>query len=206
MELVKKDTTSKIINVFLRDSVTGQGKTGVPHSAMSGGYTDGNSATVGLSFSAGAIGDAYSPGKWAEQSNGNYKYHSPNGKFDQYGPVRAWFSAPGAIDAKVDFQVVAFDPSDPAWLQLLAGANEIYAGAVEASTTSSTTTAFSTTLTVDETWEGRTLIFTSGQNKRLPVKITAASLVSSELRFTVETHSGGAMPNAPADADTFIIV
>jgi len=61
-------------------------------------------------------------------------------------------------------------------------------------------------LTVDEYFEGRTLIFTSGALKRFPVKITAAALVSSELSFTVEDHGGNAMPATPSDGDTFIIV
>ena len=85
-------------------------------------------------------------------------------------------------------------------------ANQIVSSAVETSTTAATTTTFSTLLTVDEYFEGRTLIFTSGALKRFPVKITAAALVSSELSFTVEDHGGNAMPATPSDGDTFIIV
>lgn len=79
-------------------------------------------------------------------------------------------------------------------------------GAVETGTTAASGTAFSTNWTTDEPVEGRTLVFTSGANEHLAVKITAAALVSGELNFTVETESGGAMPNTPADGDTWEIV
>ena len=77
---------------------------------------------------------------------------------------------------------------------------------VVTTTTLPTTTQFSTSLAADEPFEGRTLVFTSGTNQHLAVKITAAALVSSELSLTVETHDGSAMPIAPANGDTFEVV
>lgn len=79
-------------------------------------------------------------------------------------------------------------------------------GEVDTGTTLPTTSQFSTTATTDEPYEGRTLVFTSGNNQHLAVKITGASLVSSQLSLQVETHDGSAMPSAPADGDTFEVV
>ena len=77
---------------------------------------------------------------------------------------------------------------------------------VVTTTTLPTTTQFSTSLAADEPFEGRTLVFTSGTNQHLAVKITAAALVSSELSLTVETHDGSAMPFAPGNGDTFEVI
>ena len=79
-------------------------------------------------------------------------------------------------------------------------------GEVDTGTTLPTTSQFSTTATTDEPYEGRTLVFTSGNNQHLAVKITGASLVSSQLSLQVETHDGSTMPSAPADGDTFEVV
>ena len=79
-------------------------------------------------------------------------------------------------------------------------------GEVDTGTTLPTTSQFSTTATADEPYEGRTLVFTSGNNQHLAVKITGTSLVSSQLSLEVETHDGSAMPLAPADGDTFEVI
>lgn len=79
-------------------------------------------------------------------------------------------------------------------------------GEVDTGTTLPTTGQFSTTATTDEPYEGRTLVFTSGNNQHLAVKITGTSVVSGQLSLTVETHDGSAMPIAPADGDTFEVI
>lgn len=108
-----KDTTSFIGKVFLRDSTTGLGKTGVSSASMSGDYCkDNNSADVALSFSAGTVGDSYSSGKWAEIGNGYYFYHYPNACWDTYGETGFSFRASGAIDAAPKYRVVAMDSED----------------------------------------------------------------------------------------------
>jgi len=110
---ILKDTTSFIGKVFLRDSTTGLGKTGVAAASMSGDYCkDDNSADVALSFATGSVGDAYSSGKWAEIGNGFYFYHYPNGCWDTFGETGFSFRASGAIDAAPKFRVVAIDPED----------------------------------------------------------------------------------------------
>lgn len=112
MELVKLNTTGRIVDVFMRDSTTGAGKTGLVAGDMSGEFIDSNGAATALSFAPGALGDPYSVGKWAAVGNGAYKYHAPDGMFDQLGRCDALFRAAGSIDKKLEFQVVAFDPND----------------------------------------------------------------------------------------------
>ena len=72
--------------------------------------------------------------------------------------------------------------------------------------TAATTTAFTTEWTAVEPFEGRTVVFTSGSNQHLAVKITAVALDGSNARLTVEMHDGSAMPNIPSDGDTFEVV
>ncbi len=79
-------------------------------------------------------------------------------------------------------------------------------GEVDTSQTFPTTGQFSTTATADEPYEGRTLVFTSGNNQHLAVKVTGTSLVLGQLSLAVETHDGSAMPLAPADGDTFEVI
>ena len=79
-------------------------------------------------------------------------------------------------------------------------------GEVDTGTTLPTTSQFSTTATTDEPYEGRTLVFTSGNNEHLAVKITGTSIVSGQLSLAVETHDGSAMPLPPADGDTFEVI
>lgn len=108
-----KDSTSQILKVFLRDSTTGLGKTGVAAASMSGDYVkDDNAADVALSFATGTVGDAYSSGKWAEIGNGYYFYHFPTASWTAYGETGFSFRASGAIDAAPKFRVVAFDTED----------------------------------------------------------------------------------------------
>lgn len=79
-------------------------------------------------------------------------------------------------------------------------------GEVDTSLTAATTSGFSTTDTSVEPYEGRTLVFTSGVNKHLAVKITGTSSVSGQMSIAVETHDGSVMPSAPSDGDTFEVV
>lgn len=110
---ILKDTASFIGKVFLRDSTTGQGKTGVVAASMSGDYCkDDNSADVALSFAAGSVGDVYSSGKWAEIGNGFYYYHFPDACWTAYGETGFSFRASGAIDAAPKFRVVALNNED----------------------------------------------------------------------------------------------
>lgn len=79
-------------------------------------------------------------------------------------------------------------------------------GEVDTGTTLPTTSQFSTTATSVEPYEGRTLVFTSGANEHLAVKITGTSNVSGQMSIEVETHDGSVMPSAPSDGDTFEVI
>ena len=207
MEIVLKNNASKIISVFLRDSSTGAGKTGVLAADMSGEYTDdSNAAATSLSFATGSVGDAYSVGKWAEVGNGEYYYHAPNAMFDAFGKLIAKFRATGVVDAKKEFQVVAFDPYNVAFEQLLKSAGQIISGTVDTvtNTHTPTTTEFQaddiTEATTDH-YKSRIVIFTSGALSGQAAAITSYSQVGGIGQFTVT-----AMTEAPANDDTFIIV
>jgi len=72
--------------------------------------------------------------------------------------------------------------------------------------TSPSTTEFTTEFTNVEPYVGRTLIFTSGVNQHLAVKIIDTTLDSSNARFTVELHNEDPMPLAPSAGDSFEVV
>lgn len=77
-----KDVTSVIIQVMLRDSTTGMGKTGVTYSALTASYCRPGGTRTAITPAAGAPGDAYSSGKFAEVDSTNmpglYQFHVPN--------------------------------------------------------------------------------------------------------------------------------
>lgn len=110
-ELVLQNTTSKIIAVFIHDSTTGLGKTGVAAASMAGQLVKGNAAGSSLSFSSGSVGDSYSSGKWAEIGNGAYYYHAPNGTFADLGMASLQFQTSGGIIVPIRYQIVAFNPN-----------------------------------------------------------------------------------------------
>jgi hypothetical protein len=72
--------------------------------------------------------------------------------------------------------------------------------------TAPTTTQFTTEFTSVEPYLGRTLIFTSGINEHLAVKIMDTAADSSNVRFTVELHDQEPMPSAPNAGDSFEVV
>ena len=79
---IKKDTTSKIVEVVIRDSSTGNGKTGVAHTDVTASYVREGGSRTAISLAAGTAGDAYSSGKWCEVDSTNcrglYQLHIPN--------------------------------------------------------------------------------------------------------------------------------
>jgi len=77
-----KDTTSKILEVCLRDSSTGAGKTGLAFGDVTASYCREGGTRVAITLASGTAGDAYSSGKWAEvdatNQAGLYQLHIPN--------------------------------------------------------------------------------------------------------------------------------
>lgn len=111
-----KDTASRIVHLFVRDSTTGLGKTALAHGDVTIYRTKQNTAAVQITTAAGSVGDAYSSGKWAEVSatnaKGKYLFHEPDNLFDTLGPVSYQVVATGAIDVEVSYEVVEIDRAD----------------------------------------------------------------------------------------------
>lgn len=197
---ILKDTTSFIGKVFLRDSTTGNGKTGVAAASMSGDYSkDDNSADVALSFSTGAVGDAYSSGKWAEIGNGWYFFHFPDACWTAFGETGFSFRASGAIDATPRYPVVAFDPEDTAWVNLLASAAGIIPGTAQTGTLSTTSMTTDLTGYADDELIGGLVVFTSGTAVGQRSTITDYASTNGQITYD-------AIATAPANNDTFVVV
>lgn len=114
---LKKGTTSKIIEFILRDSTTGQGKTGLATGDMSGAYVREGGTHTSLSFSAGSAGDAYTSGKWAEVDSTNmagvYQFHLPNAVLASGADsVTIRFGASGVIDKIIRISLLDVDLRD----------------------------------------------------------------------------------------------
>lgn len=114
---LKKSTTSKIIEFILRDSTTGQGKTGLASGDMSGAYVREGSTYTSLSFSAGSAGDSYSSGKFAEVDATNmagvYQFHLPNAVLATGADsVTIRFGASGVIDKIIRICLLDVDLRD----------------------------------------------------------------------------------------------
>ena len=56
-------TTSKIIEVMVRDSTTGAGKTGLAFGDVTASYVREGGTRTGISLATGTAGDSYSSGK-----------------------------------------------------------------------------------------------------------------------------------------------
>jgi hypothetical protein len=74
--------TSKIIEVMIRDSTTGGGKTAIAFGAVTASYVREGSTRTAITLAAGTAGAAYSSGKWAEvdatNCKGLYQLHVPD--------------------------------------------------------------------------------------------------------------------------------
>lgn len=114
-ELKPKDSTGLILTVYLRSLTTGQGLTGKTHSDFAGQWNRGNAASSPLSFAAGSVGDPHSSGKIVELGNGRYFWHVPNSLFTSVGQVVATLQVDGAIDVKIEWQVVEVDRESAAF-------------------------------------------------------------------------------------------
>ena len=114
---IKAGTTSKIVEVMLRDSTTGQGKTGLAHGSMTASYVREGGTRVAITLAAGSAGDAYSSGKWAEvdatNQKGIYQLHIPNAALVT-GVESVTFSlqATDVLDKAIVFQLIEVDLRD----------------------------------------------------------------------------------------------
>lgn len=116
-ETIKKDTTSKIVEVTLRDSTSGNGKTGLASGSVTAYYCrEGGTATL-ITLAAGTAGDAYSSGKWAEvdgtNQRGLYQFHIPDAALASgVNAVTITFQASGTIDKSMRISLIGLDVRD----------------------------------------------------------------------------------------------
>ena len=111
-QLLTKDSTSQIIEVMLRDSTTGQGKTGVAHGSVTASYVREGATRTAITLASGTVGDAYSSGKWAEVDATNmpglYQLHIPDGALaTPVNAVTLQLKSSGVIDKA--FRLVLID-------------------------------------------------------------------------------------------------
>lgn len=81
-ESITGGTTSKIIEVMVRDSTTGAGKTALAFGDVTASYCREGSTRTAITLASGTAGDAYSSGKWCEvdatNQKGLYQLHVPD--------------------------------------------------------------------------------------------------------------------------------
>jgi hypothetical protein len=116
-QTILKGTTSKIIEVVLRDSSTGAGKTGVAHGDVTASYVREGATRTAITLVAGTAGDAYSSGKWCEVDSTNcpgiYQLHLPNAALATgVDAVTITLNATGAIDKVVRISLLNVDLRD----------------------------------------------------------------------------------------------
>ncbi len=82
MDIILKGITSKILEVSLRDSSDGSGKTALAFGDVTASYCREGGTRTAIVLAAGSVGDAYSSGKWAEvdatNQAGLYQLHLPD--------------------------------------------------------------------------------------------------------------------------------
>jgi hypothetical protein len=108
---------SKVIEIMLRDSTTGQGKTGLVHDSagMTAYYVrEGGATAVEIVLAHGAAGDAYSSGKLAELDGTNmpgvYQLHVPNAALaTAANACTILVKATGVINSKTRILIIATD-------------------------------------------------------------------------------------------------
>lgn len=103
---IKGGTTSKIVEVTLRDSTTGAGKTGIAHSSVTASYVREGGTRTAITLTSGTVGDAYSSGKWCEVDSTNckgvYQLHLPNAAIATgVAAVTVTLQAAGVIDKQI---------------------------------------------------------------------------------------------------------
>ena len=116
-QTILKGTTSKIIEVVLRDSTTGAGKTGVAHGDVTASYVREGSTRTAITLVAGTAADAYSSGKWCEVDATNcaglYQLHIPNAALASgVDAVTITLASTGVIDKVVRISLLDVDLRD----------------------------------------------------------------------------------------------
>ena len=116
---ILKGTTSKIIEVILRDSSTGAGKTAVASTDVTASFVREGGTRTAITLASGSAGDAYSSGKWCEVDATNcpglYQLHLPNAALSTgVNAVTTTLTATGVIDKVVRISLLDVDLRDAA--------------------------------------------------------------------------------------------
>jgi len=111
---IKKATTSKIVEVMLRDSSTGAGKTSIAHGDVTASYVREAGTRTAITVASGSAGDSYSSGKWAavDASNtpGLYQLHLPDAALAAgANAVTVFLKASGVIDKVIRISLIDAD-------------------------------------------------------------------------------------------------
>jgi len=114
---ILKGTSSKIIEVILRDSSTGAGKTAVAYTDVTASYVREGSTRTAITLAAGTAGDSYSSGKWCEVDATNcpglYQLHLPDAALATgVNAVTTTMIASGVIDKVVRISLLDVDLRD----------------------------------------------------------------------------------------------
>lgn len=114
---ILKGTTSKIIEVMLRDGTTGAGKTAVAHTDVTASYVREGATRTAITLAAGTAGDSYSSGKWAEVDSTNcpglYQLHLPDASLATgVNAVTTTLTATGVIDKVIRISLLDVDLRD----------------------------------------------------------------------------------------------
>jgi hypothetical protein len=213
-ESITGGTTSKIIEVMVRDSTTGLGKTGLAFGDVTASYCREGATRTAISLATGAAGDSYSTGKWCEVDSTNqrglYQLHIPDNAIAAgVAAVTIGLQATGMIDKEIRLKletpvnVTQINSSSSSAVRLALSAAQIIPGTVD-TTVASTTTSFESddiTEATNDHFNGRIVVFTSGD------------LIGQATAITDYTNNGGngvftvvGLTEAPANDVTFIVV
>lgn len=110
-------STSKIVEVMMRDSTTGAGKTSLAHGDVTASYVREGGTRTAITLASGTAGDSYSSGKWAAVDGTNtpglYQLHLPNAAIASgAAAVTVFLKASGTIDKSIRIKLVAHNVQD----------------------------------------------------------------------------------------------
>jgi hypothetical protein len=122
-QTLERNTTSKIIEVMMRDSTTGQGLTGINGVNAVASYVIEGATSVQYTLANGLPGAVYTSGVWAEVDSTNmpgiYQLHVPNAAFaTTAASVTLTIKYAGALDKVIRVCLLAVDLRDSASLGL----------------------------------------------------------------------------------------
>lgn len=111
---IKAGTTSKIIEVMLRDSTTGQGKTGLAFGDVTASYVREGGTRVAITLASVLPGSSYTSGGWSEldatNTPGLYQLHIPDAALASgVAAVTLFLKEAGTIDKAIRIVLITVD-------------------------------------------------------------------------------------------------